>query len=139
MSRLCRTRTPCMQDSSTWAPWVPNVLPLRSRCSPAVDSLQAKPSSRFFSASIGSLQPAMLRCFRLRVLVKNCLNDGGISLPFFVLNELWETFRCDRCVAQPRRRAPKSCKGAEFNITVHNYVKQVLLAVLLYNININSC
>lgn len=60
----------------------------------------------YFNASIGSLHPAMFKCFKLNELVKNCLNDGGTSLPFFVLNELWETFRWARCVEQPLNRAP---------------------------------
>lgn len=49
----------------------------------------------------------MFKCFRLNELVKNCLKDGGISLPFFVLNELCDTFKCARWVPQPRSRAPK--------------------------------
>lgn len=64
----------------------------------------------YFNASMGNLQPAIFKCFKLKVLVKNCLNDGGISLPFFVLNELWETLRWAKCVAQPRKRAPNNYK-----------------------------
>lgn len=77
-----------MHDSSTCAPWAPSELPLKSKYRPAVDSLHASPSRRFFNASKGSLQQAIFKCFKLKELVKNCLNDGGISLPFFVLNEL---------------------------------------------------
>lgn len=113
MSRLERTRTPCMHDSSTWAPAGPSWLPLRSRCRPAVDSLHARPNSKCFRASSGILQYEMLRCLRLSVLVKNCLNDGGISLPFFVPNELWDTFKWLRCVEQPRKSAPNNCTVRE--------------------------
>lgn len=38
------------------------------------------------------------------------MNEGGISLPFFVLNELYETLRWAKCVAQPRKRAPNNYK-----------------------------
>lgn len=47
MSKLCKTRTPCMHDSKTCAPWAPKTLLLKSKYSPAVDSLHAKPSSKF--------------------------------------------------------------------------------------------
>lgn len=67
-------------------------------------------SLSYFRASNGSLQHAMFKCFKLNELVKNCLYDGGISLPFLVLNELWETFKYDKCVPQPRRSAPNNCK-----------------------------
>ena len=40
------------------------------------------------------------------MLVKNCLNDGGTSLVFLMLNILRDTFRCTRFVAQPRSSAP---------------------------------
>lgn len=109
ISKLCSTRTPCMHDSSTWAPCAPIAFPLRSRWRPAVDSLNARPSSRFLSASNGSLHNEMFKCFRLSELVKNCLYDGGVSLPFLVLNELCETFRWLRWVEQPRNNAPNSC------------------------------
>lgn len=125
MSRLCNTRTPWMHDSSTCAPWAPSVFPLKSKWNSAVDSLQANPNKRFFSASSGSLQLPIFRCFRLRELVKNCLNDGGISLPFFVLNELWDTFRWMRCVEQPRNSAPNNCKCKQSdNCVNNNYIKQ---------------
>lgn len=119
MSRLERTRTPCMHDSSTWAPAGPSWLPLRSRCRPAVDSLHARPNSKCFNASRGILQYEMLRCLRLSVLVKNCLNDGGISLPFFVPNELWDTFKWLRCVEQPRKSAPNNCTVRKKRWTRH--------------------
>lgn len=63
----------------------------------------------YFRASNGSLQHAIFKCFKLNELVKNCLYDGGISLPFLVLNELCETFKYDKCVPQPRRSAPNNC------------------------------
>lgn len=118
MSRLCNTRTPCMHDSNTWAPCEPNALPLKSKYRPAVDSLHANPNSRCFNASNGSLQPAIFKCFKLSELVKNCLKDGGISLPFFVLNELCDTFKWAKCVEQPRSKAPNNCVDAETKMIV---------------------
>jgi hypothetical protein len=63
----------------------------------------------YLRASMGKQQPEKLRYLRLRELVKNCLNDGGTSLPFFEANRFLETFKCVRWVVQPRKRAPKSC------------------------------
>lgn len=106
-----------MHDSSTCAPDAPSEFELKSKYNPAVDSLQASPKSKclevqiygykfnpasscplstHFNASMGNLQKEMFKCLRLSELVKNCLKDGGISFPFFVLNELWDTFRWDR-------------------------------------------
>lgn len=110
ISRLCSTRTPCMHDSKTCAPCAPSELLLKSKCRPAVDSLHAKPSSKCFRASSGNLHDAIFKCFRLNELVKNCLNDGGISLPFFVLKKLCDTFKRVKCVEHPRKRAPNSWK-----------------------------
>ena len=110
MSKLWRTRTPWMHDSSTCAPCWPSWFPLRSKWRPAVDSLHANPSNKCLRASNGILQLEMLRCLRLKLEVKNCLNDGGISFPFFVPKELWDTFKCARWVEQPRKSAPNSCK-----------------------------
>lgn len=110
ISKLCRTRTPWMHDSRTCAPCDPKEFPLRSKWISAVDSLHARPKRRFLRASSGSLQLEMFRCLRLRELVKNCLKDGGISLPFLVLNELCATFRWIKCVEQPRRSAPNNCR-----------------------------
>lgn len=114
ISRLCRTLTPWMQDSNTCAPCWPNWLPFKSRCNPAVDSLHARPNRRCFNASNGILQLAMFKCFKLKLLVKNCLNDGGISFPFFVPKELWATLRCERCVEHPLSRAPNSYVKKDF-------------------------
>lgn len=108
ISRLWSTRTPCIHDSSTCAPCAPNELLLKSKCKPAVDSLHANPSSKCFNASSGNLHVAIFKCFRLSELVKNCLNDGGISLPFFVLKKLCDTFKCVKWVEHPRNRAPNS-------------------------------
>lgn len=113
MSRLCRTRTPWMHDSSTCAPCAPSELLLKSKCKPAVDSLHAKPSSKCFSASNGNLHDAIFRCLRLNELVKNCLNDGGISLPFLVLKKLCDTFKRAKCVEHPRKSAPNNCENQQ--------------------------
>jgi hypothetical protein len=111
MSKLWSTRTPWIHDSRTCAPCWPSWFPFKSRWSPAVDSLHARPSNKCLSASNGILQLAMLRCLRLKLDVKNCLNDGGISLPFFVPKELCDTLRCDKWVEQPLRSAPNSYKN----------------------------
>lgn len=66
----------------------------------------------------------MLRCLRLKLDVKNCLNDGGISLPFFVPNELCDTLRCAKWVEQPLRSAPNNYKKIFFISFLGNlYVK----------------
>lgn len=110
ISRLWSTRTPWMHDSRTCAPCAPNELLLKSKCKPAVDSLHAKPSSKCFNASSGNLHDAIFKCFKLNELVKNCLNDGGISLPFFVLKKLCDTFNWAKCVEHPRNNAPNNYK-----------------------------
>lgn len=110
ISRLCRTRTPWIHDSKTCAPCAPSELLLKSKCKPAVDSLHAKPSNKCFNASNGNLHDAIFRCLRLNELVKNCLNDGGISLPFLVLKKLCDTFKRAKCVEHPRKSAPNNYK-----------------------------
>jgi hypothetical protein len=116
ISREAIHLTPWMQDSSTWAPIEPRLLPLMSSSKPTVLSLQAKPSRRCLSASRGSLQNEMFKYLRERVAVKNCLKLGGISLVFLLEKELRATFKWTRFVAQPRSKAPKSC---EITINVH--------------------
>ena len=49
------------------------------------------------------------------MLVKNCLNDGGTSLVFLMLNTLRDTFRCTRFVAQPRSSAPNIWQIARYS------------------------
>lgn len=103
-------RTPCMQDSRTWAPIEPKLFPLMSSSNPTVLSLQAKPSKRCLRASSGSLQQEMFKYLSERVAVKNCLKLGGISLVFLLENELRATFKWTRLVAHPLNRAPNNCK-----------------------------
>lgn len=138
ISRLCNTRTPWMHDSNTCAPWAPNELLLKSRCNPAVDSLHAKPRSKCLSASNGNLHDAIFRCLRLNELVKNCLNDGGISLPFFVLKKLCETFKRAKCVEHPRRRAPNNYKLRFFIfININLFIKKWMRKFLTFSKNVS--
>lgn len=66
-----------------------------------------------FKASSGSLQCDILRCFKLRVLVKNCLKDGGTSLFFLVVNTFREAFSVVKLVAQPWSRALNSASSIQ--------------------------
>ena len=100
--------TPWIQDSKTCAPEDPRLLPLMSSSKPTVLSLQAKPNSKCFNASRGSLQKEIFKYLSDRVAVKNCLKLGGISLVFLLEKELRATFKWTRFVAQPRKSAPNN-------------------------------
>ena len=100
--------TPWMHDSRTCAPIEPKLFPLMSSSRPTVLSLHAKPSSRCFNASNGSLHEDIFKYFSERVAVKNCLKLGGISLVFLLEKEFRATFRWIKLVAQPRSNAPNN-------------------------------
>jgi len=86
----------------------PKLFPLMSSSRPTVLSLHARPSSKCFNASNGSLHEDIFKYFSESVAVKNCLKLGGISLVFLLKKEFRATFRWTRLVAQPRSNAPNN-------------------------------